>query len=77
MGQICECTVRSLCPLNDRFGSSNIDRISFSGFDARTFKVMTEMIERDPSVPLTLAPQIEYREQVGFLVKICSFRSVS
>ncbi|GAA5900286.1 FAD-dependent oxidoreductase [Sporobolomyces salmoneus] len=34
-------------------------------FDARTFQVMSEMIEQDSSsqVPLTFAPQIEYREE--------------
>lgn len=34
------------------------------GFDARTFGVMSEMIENDAEVPLTFAPQVEYREQV-------------
>ncbi|GAA5840399.1 hypothetical protein JCM5353_004392 [Sporobolomyces roseus] len=32
-------------------------------FDARTFKVMSEMIERDPKGPLTSVDQVEYREQ--------------
>ncbi|GAA5875455.1 hypothetical protein JCM16303_000632 [Sporobolomyces ruberrimus] len=32
-------------------------------FDARTFGVMSEMIENDAEVPLTFAPQVEYREQ--------------
>ncbi|GAA5978430.1 hypothetical protein JCM5350_001164 [Sporobolomyces pararoseus] len=32
-------------------------------FDARTFQVMSEMIENDPQVPLTFTKQIEYREQ--------------
>lgn len=36
-----------------------------AGFDARTFQVMSEMIESDPDVPLTFAPQVEFREQVS------------
>ncbi|GAA6006420.1 hypothetical protein JCM11491_004950 [Sporobolomyces phaffii] len=32
-------------------------------FDARTFEVMSEMIRRDPEVPLRFTPQVEYREQ--------------
>ncbi|GAA5931341.1 FAD-dependent oxidoreductase [Sporobolomyces koalae] len=31
-------------------------------FDARTFEVMSRMIAEDPTVPLTFAPQLEYRE---------------
>lgn len=33
-------------------------------FDARTFKVMSELIEQDPHVPLYFATQREYREEV-------------
>ncbi|GAA5989400.1 hypothetical protein JCM10908_001296 [Rhodotorula pacifica] len=32
-------------------------------FDARTFKVMSELIEQDPNVPLYFATQTEYREE--------------
>ncbi|KWU46484.1 nucleotide-binding domain-containing protein [Rhodotorula sp. JG-1b] len=32
-------------------------------FDARTFKVMSELIEQDPHVPLYFATQREYREE--------------
>ncbi|GAA6064553.1 hypothetical protein JCM10212_005780 [Sporobolomyces blumeae] len=31
-------------------------------FDARTFQVMSELIEQDPGVPLHFAKQVEYRE---------------
>jgi hypothetical protein len=34
-------------------------------FDANTFKVMQEMIAKDPNVPLMLRPQIEYREEAS------------
>lgn len=32
-------------------------------FDARTFKVMSDLIEQDPNVPLYFAAQKEYREE--------------
>lgn len=34
-------------------------------FDARTFKVMSDLIKADPQVPLYFATQREYREEVS------------
>lgn len=36
-----------------------------TGFDSRTFKVMSDMINSEPDVPLYFATQTEYREEVS------------
>ncbi|GAA5888024.1 hypothetical protein JCM6882_000254 [Rhodosporidiobolus microsporus] len=39
------------------------DDMRLHEFDARTFKIMSDMIRKDPDVPLSFAPQLEYREE--------------
>lgn len=36
-----------------------------TGFDSRTFKVMSDMIKIEPDVPLYFATQTEYREEAS------------
>lgn len=38
--------------------------------DKETFEVMMSDLQRDPTVPLMLRPQIEYREEVRSLLRI-------
>ncbi|GAA6026989.1 hypothetical protein JCM8097_006019 [Rhodosporidiobolus ruineniae] len=38
------------------------DDLRLHGFDARTFRVMSDMINENPDGPLSFAPQLEYRE---------------
>lgn len=44
-----------------------------AAFDARTFKVMSDMIQIENDVPMFFTPQLEYREQVRRLAKCSSY----
>ncbi|BGP13922.1 hypothetical protein JCM10213_002566 [Rhodosporidiobolus nylandii] len=43
--------------------SATGDDMRLHHFDARTFKVMSELIKENPDGPLKFAPQLEYREE--------------